>query len=163
MQYNLLTRIYHSDVLWSTGIDGDLERSKKQLIRKGLLSKENFDSNDVDDEFYKGKFHQYQEDHPLLADKAEQEKKLQQENAEAFENWLAVKELRETAIKYLSFIKLSNAELGMDDKPGSVQGSARSSLNRQSIASAKSESGSEHNIIKFQYCFKIGVYHIMDF
>lgn len=89
-------RYVHATGRGQQGMEGDLEKSKKQvessislhlistalmkmmtlpirlltstilqLIRKGLLAAENFDSEDPDSDFFKDKYHQYIEEHPV--------------------------------------------------------------------------------------------------
>ena len=82
---------------------------------------------------------------PMVTYGEEMERKMRDENAQAFENWLVLKELRETALRYLSFIKVSNSSSGANDRPETL---------RLSIASAKSDH--ESNTQKLQYCFNIG-------
>ena len=92
------------------GQEGDLERSRRQLLSMGHVLKENFLTEKTDNvnrvigyDVDKSAYLEQRNGNEVLLEKTEHEKKLKEESARAFDNWVILKDMREQATKYLSF------------------------------------------------------------
>lgn len=88
----------HATAKGMQGRDGDLERSRKQLMQKGYLAKENFDEDDMHD------FKEKVRNNPTLKEIEANQKKAAEDSAKAYEEWSDMKSNREQAIRSLSLI-----------------------------------------------------------
>jgi Ca2+-binding EF-hand superfamily protein len=103
-QYPLSSVLYpglkyvHATAKGMQGRDGDLERSRKQLMQKGYLAKENFDVDDQDN------FKEKVRNNATLQEIESQQKKAAEDSAKAYEEWSDMKSNREQAIKSLNLV-----------------------------------------------------------
>eukprot|EP01039_Chlorochromonas_danica_P007761 gene7761-8572_t len=81
-----------------TGMEGDLERSRNQLLKMGYVNKENFDEEDTD------RYEREKRENSTLTEKRQLEAKIREESAKAYEEWVQVKEMKDQAIKCLGLL-----------------------------------------------------------
>ncbi|RYH06483.1 hypothetical protein EON65_42810 [archaeon] len=84
------------------GMEGDLERSRNQLLKIGYVSKENFESEDRE------RFEKEKRENTVLREREMMGKKLREESTKAYDDWVKTKELRDQAVKCLSYIPKPN-------------------------------------------------------
>mmetsp|Transcript_28821 Transcript_28821/g.48622 ORF Transcript_28821/g.48622 Transcript_28821/m.48622 type:complete len:1741 (+) Transcript_28821:136-5358(+) len=94
----------HATAKGMQGRDGDLERSRKQLMQKGYLAKENFDEDDMDN------FKEKVRNNPTLKEIEANQKKAAEDSAKAYEEWSDMKSNREQAVKSLNLIPSPSIE-----------------------------------------------------
>ena len=94
----------HATAKGMQGRDGDLERSRKQLMQKGYLAKENFDADDQEN------FKEKVRNNSTLQEIEAQQKKAAEESAKAYEEWSDMKSNREQAIKSLNLVPFPELE-----------------------------------------------------
>ncbi len=81
---------------------GDLERSRRLLLEKGHVVRENFD----DENDYKSEVRT----NTAKKEREENEKKLKEDSDKAYNEWLEQKELRDLAVKYVKFLPPADAD-----------------------------------------------------
>lgn len=94
----------HATAKGMQGRDGDLERSRKQLMMKGYVAKENFDEDDMHD------FRERVQNNDTLKEMEAIRKKAAEDSAKAYEEWSDMKCNREQAIKSLSLVPSPSVE-----------------------------------------------------
>lgn len=98
MMAGLGLKFVHATNRGRQGQEGDLERSRKKLLKVGYVDKANFDPDDVED------FQREKENNPALLEKQEKERRAKEYSSAAFDDWLVQKELRDQALKCLAVI-----------------------------------------------------------
>ena len=94
------------------GREGDLERSRKMLMGKGYLAKENFDADDQEN------FKEKVRNNTTLKEIEAQQKKAAEESAKAYEEWSDMKSNREQAVRFLNLVPPPDIENRGNDPLG---------------------------------------------
>ena len=126
------------------GMDGDLERSRKQLLEKGYVNKGNFDIDDEDDGvFGAAQYKKQLKSNEKLIERRENEIRMKEASGKAFNEWVQQKDLKEQAIKCITHIngsKGSNNNNNNNNNNTNVRKSSSGSL-RNSKDNSVAESG----------------------
>lgn len=128
------------------GMEGDLEKSRAQLLSKGFVDKGNFDEDPDDERFSMESYRKERRSNEKLVERREQGAKMKEASAKAFNEWVQMKDLKEQAVKCLSYLKAGGGDGGggsvgsnatgrrsvsgsqAGTQPGSTRGSTRGSL-----------------------------------
>ncbi len=81
---------------------GDLERSRKLLLEKGHVVRENFE----DENEYRSEVRS----NTAKKEREENEKKLKEDSDKAYNEWLEQKEMRDLAVKYVKFLPPADSD-----------------------------------------------------
>lgn len=92
------------------GMEGDLEKSRKQLMEKGFIVKENFDK-DPESEFSPEEYQKKVQNNPTILEIKAQQQKIIEDSSKAYEEWAVLKANREQAINYLKYIPPPEPEM----------------------------------------------------
>lgn len=114
----------HASGRGKQGTDGDLEKTRKQLLELGHVYRENFDPEDR---------HEYRttlRNNPALHERILNDKKSKEDSSKAYEEWLIYKDMKDQAVKCLSLLPIENIGKRLDESQSSI------SLHRQSVGSA---------------------------
>lgn len=82
---------------------GDLERSRDTLLNLGFVARENFDA-DPDSGYSMQAFGAQRRGNKAATDKRDQEQRMHEASGKAYDEWLELKELRDAALRHLSFV-----------------------------------------------------------
>lgn len=93
-----------------------------QLLKMGFVDKANFDSEERD------RYERERRENSVIKERQEVEAKQREENAKAYEEWIAQKEMRDSALKCLALVPKPVAEMPVahDDPRGSATSLRRS-------------------------------------
>lgn len=80
------------------GVEGDLEKSRLQLLKMGFVDKTNFDEDQRD------LFEKEKRNNQVLVEKQKLEQKLKDDNAKAYDEWIVLKDMRDQALKCLGLL-----------------------------------------------------------
>ena len=125
----------------------------------GFVRKENFDIKDPDSRYSREEFVTQRLENKAIRSKAEKEERSKEEAAKAYDEWMVVKDLKDQAIKCLSFIPPPTSSL----LPSELNSSASSAFNL-SRTSLMSPTGNKNQLTAidkspgspFQHAISVG-------
>ena len=124
-------------------------------MKMGFVHKENYDEDNMSE------FERHKRENNVLAEKQEMEAKAKEESAKAYNEWLAQKEMRDSALKCLSLVPKPVAEIPVahDDERGSANVNLRRSqqgLNLSSTAAGNATLNPMQNPSLSRHCIDVG-------
>ena len=107
-------KFVHATKRGQQGIEGDLEKSRKKLLEFGFVDKTNLEVDPESGTSLRFQFEKTLEENETLQEYKKINEKTQNESGKAFDEWIALKQLKDHAVKYLADIAVP--QLPPDDE-----------------------------------------------